>query len=72
MYVPSKDNPADALSRSLSDLDCSLSLAAWHQVYTAFGPHTIALMALPFNVQADRAGRPLLFFRRSLVLKLLV
>lgn len=62
MYVPSKDNPADAPSRCLSDLDCSLSPAAWHQVDTAFGPHTIDLMALPFNVQADRAGRPLRFF----------
>ena len=62
MYVPSKDNPADAPSRSLSDLDCSLSLAAWHQLDTASGPHTIDLMALPFNVQADRAGRPLRFF----------
>jgi len=64
MYVPTKDNPADAPSRSLSDLDCSLSLAAWHQVDTTFGPHTIDLMALPFNVQADRAGRPLRFFAR--------
>ena len=62
MYVPSRDNPADAPSRGLSDLDCSLSLAAWHEVDTAFGPHTIDLMALPFNVQADRAGRPLRFF----------
>ena len=62
IYVPSKDNPADAPSRSLSDLDCSLSPAAWHQVDTAFGPHTIDLMALPFNVQPDRAGRPLRFF----------
>ena len=62
MYVPSKDNPADAPSRSLSDLDCSLSLAAWHQSDTAFGPHTIDLMALPFNVQADRTSRPLRFF----------
>ena len=62
MYVPSKNNPADAPSRSLSDLDCSLSPAAWHQVDKAFGPHTIDLMALPFNVQADRAGHPLRFF----------
>ena len=62
MYVPSKDNTAGAPSRCLFDLDCSLSPAAWHQVDTAFGPHTIDLMALPFNVQADRAGRPLRFF----------
>ena len=62
MYVPSKDNPADAPSRSLSDLDCSLSPAAWLQVDKAFGPHTIDLMALPFNVQNNRTGCPLRFF----------
>ena len=60
--MPSKDDRADASSRSLSDFDCSLSPAAWHQVDTAFGPHTIDLMALPFNVPAGRAGRPLRFF----------
>ena len=62
MCVPSKHNPADAPSRSLSDLDCSLSPAAWHQVDTPSGPLIIDLMALPFNVQADRAGLPLRFF----------
>ena len=62
MYVPSKDNPPDAPSRSLSDLDCSLSPAAWLQVDKAFGPHTIDLMPLPFNVQNNRAGCPLRFF----------
>ena len=62
MYVPSKVNPVDAPSRYLSDLDCSLSPIPWHQVDTAFGPQTIDLMALPFNVQADRASRPLRFF----------
>ena len=62
MYVPSKVNPPDAPSRSLSDLDCSLSPAAWHQMDTAFGPHTIDLIALPVKVQADRNGPPLRFF----------
>lgn len=62
MFVPSKVNPADAPSRCLSDLDCFLSPTAWYQVDTAFGPHTIYLMALPFNVQADRACRLLTFF----------
>ena len=36
--MPPKDDRADAPSRSLSDFDCSLSPAAWHQVDTAFGP----------------------------------
>ena len=74
MYMPSKVNPADAPSRSLSDLYCSLSPAAWHQVDTAFGPHTIDLMALLFNVQLDhdRAGHPLIdSLHRSLLPKLL-
>ena len=29
---------------------------------SAFGPHTINMMALPLNMQVDRAGRPLRFF----------
>ena len=60
--VPSRKNLADTPSRSMSHLDCSLSPSAWHQVDSAFGPHTIDLMALPFNVQVDRASRPLRFF----------
>ena len=48
-YVPSKENPADSPSRTLSDLDCSLSKDAWKRVETAFGPHSIDLMALPEN-----------------------
>ena len=60
-YVPSKENPADSPSRTLSDLDCSLSKNAWKCVETAFGPHSIDLMALPENVlnmifQGDRCG----------------
>ena len=54
---------ADNPYRSMSHLDCSLSPSAWHQVDSAFGPHTIIdLMALPFNVQVDRASLPLRFF----------
>ena len=49
-------------SESYSDLDCSLSPSARHKVDSAFGPHTINMMALLFYMQADRAGRPLRFF----------
>lgn len=49
-------------SESYSDLDCSLSPSARHQADSAFGPHIINITALPFNMQADRAGRPLRFF----------
>lgn len=49
-------------SESYLDLDCSLSPSARHQVDSAFGPHTINMMGLPLNMQADHAGRPLRFF----------
>ena len=62
VYVPSKDSPADTLSRALSDLDCSLSSAAWKRIDTAFGQHTLDLMTIPCNVMSDRSGRPLRFF----------
>ena len=42
-YVPSKENPADSPSRTLSDLDCSLSRDTWKCVETAFGSHSIDL-----------------------------
>ena len=62
VFVPSKDNPADAPSRVLSGLDCTLSAATWQQVHAAFGPHTLDLMAIACNVKHDRSGRPLRFF----------
>lgn len=61
-YVPSRSNPADAPSRTLSDLDASLDVRPWNLVESTFGPHTIDLMALPSNVKLDRSGRPLKFF----------
>ena len=61
-YVPSRSNPADSPSRTLSDLDASLDTGPWHLVGSTFGPHTIDLMARPSNVKLDRSGRPLKFF----------
>jgi hypothetical protein len=61
-FVPSRLNIADALSRIVSELDSSLSLAAWRRVDSAFGPHSIDLMAIPENVRLDVAGRPLRFY----------
>lgn len=61
-YVPSKDNPADAPSRVLSDIDCSLSNATWRVVDGTFGPHSIDLITLPSNVRRDPSGRPLPFY----------
>ena len=62
VYVPSKENPADGPSRVVSDLDCTLSPVAWQRVDSAFGPHTLDLMAIPCNVKCDRSGRPLRCF----------
>ena len=45
--VPSRENPADFPSRSLSDADCKLSPLAWKLVDQAFGPHSLDLMACP-------------------------
>ena len=61
-YVPSRGNPADSPSRTLSDLDASLDVKPWNLVDATFWPHTIDLMALPSNVNLDRSGRPLKFF----------
>ena len=61
-YVPSRSNPADLPSRTLSDLDASLDVKPWNLVDSTFGPHTIDLTALPSNVKSDHSGRPLKFF----------
>ena len=61
-HIPSKENPADTPSRTLSDLDAMLSDPSWSLVDRTFGPHSIDLMALPSNVRHDRHGRPLRFF----------
>jgi len=61
-YVPSRSNPADSPSRTLSDLDASLDIKPWKLVDSTFGPHTIDLMALPSSVKLDRSGCPLKFF----------
>ena len=60
-YVSSKDNLADAPSRVLCDIDCSLS-DAWRVVDGTFGPHSVDLMALRSSVWRDPSGRPLFFY----------
>lgn len=61
-YIPSHQNLADQPSRVLSDMDCSLSVNAWSRVESAFGPHTVDLMAIPSNVQRMKSGQILPFF----------
>ena len=61
-YVPSKDNPADAPSPVLSDIDCSLIDGAWRVVDSTFGLRSVDHMALPSNVRRDPSGRPFPFY----------
>ena len=61
-YVPSKSNPADSFSRSLSKSDSMLSKHCWEMVEAEFGGlsgHNLDLMALDSNAQYDRQGTPL-------------
>ena len=64
-YVPSKGNPADSFSRSLSKSDSMLSKHCWEMVEAEFGGlsgHNLDLMALDSNAQCDRQGSPLPHF----------
>lgn len=62
MYVPSKDNPADAPSRLLSYHDCQLTVGSWAVVAGKFGPHTVDIMALDSNVMKSPTGEKLRHF----------
>ena len=64
-YVPSKSNPADSFSRSLSKSDSMLSKHCWEMVEAEFGGlsgHNLDLMALDSNAQCDRQGSSLPHF----------
>ena len=57
MYVPSKENEADAPSRPLTTLDCKLYPKLWQRVQKEFGSpkgHTCDLMALDSNAMTDQ------------------
>lgn len=61
-YVESKSNLADYPSRKISYVDSMLSVATWGLVDSAFGPHTVDLMATDSNVMRDSEGVPLRHF----------
>ena len=64
-YIPSAANLADPPSRVLSLQDSKLSPSTWGQVQARFGGqsgHSVALMALPSNLQRALDGSPLPFF----------
>ena len=64
-WISTKDNPADAPSRSLQRSDSMLSVALRRQIWDCYGPLSFDLMALPSNVFRDPAGRALKFFSRA-------
>lgn len=61
-YVNTKENPADAPSRALTNLDVKLSDQVWEQIQDGFGPHTVDLMSLDSNAMVDADGQPLRHF----------
>ena len=64
-YVPSKSNPADSFSCSLSKSDSMLLKPSWDMVEAEFrglSGHNLGLMALDSNAQCDRKGSPLPHF----------
>lgn len=62
VYVPSKDNPADEPSRSLSKTDSTLSPEIWKIIEHKFGPHSVDLMALDSNAMLTQDGKTLRHF----------
>lgn len=61
-FVSSKLNEADKPSRVLSAADTMLSQKSWMLVETAYGPHSIDLMALDSNTMSSKDGMPLKHF----------
>ena len=61
-YVNTKDNPADAPSRSLTKQDAKLAGPFWRMVEDAYGPHSCDLMALDSNCMVSSDGTPLRHF----------
>jgi hypothetical protein len=61
-YIPSKQNPADEVSRRLKKSDAMLTEEKWGLVQDHFGPHSVDLMALDSNVMKDSSGLPLRHF----------
>lgn len=67
MYVSTTQNPADAPSRSVFSLDCTLHPDLWRNVQREFSGltgHTCDLMALDSNAIVDLQRNPLPHFTR--------
>jgi hypothetical protein len=55
-YIHTKENPADAPSRSISKQDATLAEDTWAVIERSFGPHTCDLMALDSNTMVGKDG----------------
>jgi hypothetical protein len=64
-WVPSKANPADALSRALSRRDAMLHSLLRAKLWRALGPFSFDLMALGSNSFSSSTFGPLPFFSES-------
>ena len=62
VYIPSKDNPADEPSRSLSRADSTLSTDAWSIVEQMYGPHSIDPIAVDSNAMRAKNGEVIRHF----------
>jgi len=62
-YVPSRANPADWFSRSLSKFDAMVSSLCWDVVQSEFGDvEGVDRVSLDSNTQWDKSGNPLRHF----------
>jgi hypothetical protein len=61
-YIPSKQNPADKISRQLGKNDVMLAEEKWFIIQERFGPHSVDLMALDSNSMKNGSGIPLRHF----------
>ena len=62
VYIPSKLNPSDLPSRSLSKVDATLTYRTWLYVQFLFGPHTVDIFSLDSNAMTNPAGEKLRHF----------
>ena len=65
VWVSTKENPADAPSRVLDRCDSMLSPSLRNHLWSAYGPFSFDLMALPSNAFRPPSGGPLPFFSRD-------
>ena len=61
-YIPSKSNPSDLPSRTLSKADATITSRTWLLIQSQFGPHTVDMFSLDSNAMTDLGGNKLRHF----------